>query len=153
MTSRPLVARATPAPARQACSNPPERYYVGRRQDRSEVYVVSRTELEPLAHLSYRSDTAFDWGCLTEGALELAFAILAHTTESRPTDLVCQAFCGEVVACLDPAGFVLSRADIALWLLTAFRDGEASQDGSGRDRPVGLHRRAAGWIRLWLRRT
>ena len=114
------------------------------------MYVVGRTELEPLAHVGYRSDAAFDWGCLTEGALELAFAMLAHTTGSR-TDLVCQAFCGEVVACLEPAGFVLSHRDVALWLLTAF--GDASPDRPGPDRPGGLHRRAAGWIRSWRRRT
>lgn len=153
MTSRPLVSRPAPAPARCGRADAPERYYVGRRPDRTEVYVVSRTELEPLAHLHYQSDAAFDWGCLTEGALELAFAMLAHSTESRPPDLVCQALCGEVVACLDRAGFVLSCGDISLWLLTAFCDGDASPDGPGPDRPIGLGRRAAGWIRSRLRRS
>ena len=55
--------------------------------------MVGRSELERLAHLGYRSDAAFDWGGSTEGALELAFAMLAHATQSRPTDLVCRAFC------------------------------------------------------------
>lgn len=151
MTSRPPIARATPAPAHRGRSSPPERYYVGRRPDRCAVFVVSRTELEPLAHLSYQSDVAFDWGRLTEGALELAFAILAHTTQSQPTDLVSQAFCGEVVARLGRAGFVLSDGDVALWLLTAFCE-DASRDGPGLDGSVGLRRRA-GRIRSWLRRT
>ena len=62
---------------------------------------MDQSELEPLAHLGYRSDAAFDWGGLTDGALELAFAMLTHATQSRPTDLVCQAFCAEVVARLD----------------------------------------------------
>lgn len=152
MTSRPPVARAMPAPSHRRRSSPPERYYVGRRPDRSAVFIVSRTELEPLAHLSYQSDAAFDWGRLTEGALELAFAILVHTTQSRPTDLVSQTFCGEVVACLERAGFVLSQGDVALWLLTAFRE-DASRHEREVDRPVGLRRRAVRRIRSWRRRT
>lgn len=82
MTSRPLVPRATPAPARRGRAGAPERYYVGRRPERTEVYVVSRAELEPLAHLSYQGDAASDWGCLTDGALELAFAMLVHSTRA-----------------------------------------------------------------------
>jgi hypothetical protein len=81
---------------------------------------VSRGELEPLPQLNYQSSEAFNWGCSTAGALELAFAMLAYTTETRPTDLVCRTFCAQVVACLDPAGFVVSHGDIALWLMIAF---------------------------------
>lgn len=113
------------------------------------MYLVDRSELEPLAHLGYRSDAAFDWGDSTEGALELAFAMLAHATQSRPTDLVCEAFCAEVVARLDRAGFVLSHGDIAMWLFTAF--GDPSFVGPGTERPVGLARRAANWIRARVR--
>ncbi|MGH2886237.1 MAG: DUF6166 domain-containing protein [Solirubrobacteraceae bacterium] len=153
MTSNPPVARPTPAPTRHERAKAPERYYVGRRRERTEVYVVSGTELKPLAHLSYQSDATFDWGRLTEGASELAFAMLVHSTESRPPDLICQAFCREVVACLDPAGFVLSRGDIALWLMTAFCGDDGSPDEPGPDRPIGLGRRAADWIRSRLRRT
>lgn len=120
MAPRLLVARATPTPSRRARKVVPDRYYVGRRPERTEVYVVGSTELVPLPHLGYQSDADFDWGCITEGALELAFAILAHSTKSRPPDLVCGAFCNEVVACLDRTGFVLSHGDIALWLLTSF---------------------------------
>ena len=96
MSSRPVLARPMSAPARRSGSQAPERYYVGRRPAQTEVYVVDQSELVPLAHLGYRSDAAFDWGGLTEGALELAFAMLTHATESRPTDLVCHAFCAEV---------------------------------------------------------
>ena len=81
---------------------------------------MSRAELEPLPQLNYQSSEAFNWGCSTAGALELAFAMLAYTTETRPTDLVCRTFCAQVVACLDPAGFVVSHGDIALWLMIAF---------------------------------
>ena len=83
---------------------------------------------------------AFDWGDSTEGALELAFAMLAHATHSRATDLVCQAFCAEVVARLDRAGFVLCHGDIALWLLTAFDDQHPPLDrrrAPGRAGPSG----------------
>jgi len=115
------------------------------------VFVVSRTELEPLAHLSYQSDVAFDWGRLTEGALELAFAILAHTTQSQPTDLVSQAFCGEVVARLGRAGFVLSDGDVALWLLTAFCETPLGTDRGSTVRSGSTG--APGGFRSWLRRT
>ena len=76
--------------------------------------------------------------------------MLAHATQSRPTDLVCRAFCAEVVARLDPAGFVLSHGDIALWLLTAF--GDASSGEPGPEHPGGLGARLANWIRTWMRR-
>lgn len=138
-----------PAPARRGRSRPLERYYVGRRPAHTEVYVVDESALEPLVHLAYRSDAAFDWGGATEGALELAFAMLTHPTQSRPTDLVSRTFCAEVIAQLDDAGFVLSHGDIALWLLTAFPDAPSS--GPGPEHPVGLRRRAASWIRVRVR--
>lgn len=102
----------------------PERYYVGRRSGGAEVYVVSRVGIEPLEHHGYRGSAPFDWGAPSPGALELAFAMLAHVTESRPPDLICLTFWSEVVACLDRAGFVLGYGDLALWLMTAFRDRE-----------------------------
>jgi hypothetical protein len=76
------------------------------RNEAAAARTVSRTELEPLAHLHHQSDAAFEWGFSTAGSLEVAVAMLAHTTESRPTDLVCRMFCVEVGACLDHAGFV-----------------------------------------------
>lgn len=105
-------------------SRHPEHYYVGRRSRGTEVYVVSRAGIGPLGHRGYRSSAIFDWGVPSPGALELAFAILAHGTESRPPDLICVTFWNEVVACLDRAGFVLGYGDLALWLLTSFCDGE-----------------------------
>jgi hypothetical protein len=56
------------------------------------VYVVTRADLEPLGHGGYGSDAAFDWGSVTDGALELALSILADSTRSAPTNLVCEAF-------------------------------------------------------------
>ena len=102
----------------------PEHYYVGRRSGAAEVYVVSRGGIEPLEHHGYRGSAPFDWGAPSPGALELAFAMLAHVTESRPPDLICSTFWSEVVACLDRAGFVLCYGDLALWLLTAYYDRE-----------------------------
>ena len=114
MSSRSVLARPISAPARRRGLQAPVRYYVGRRPAQTEVYVVQRSELEPLAHLAYRSDAAFDWGGATEGALELAFAMLAHATQTRPTDLVCEAFCHRGGHPVGPRqGFVLGHGDIA----------------------------------------
>lgn len=101
-----------------------EHHYVGRRSRGTEVYVVSGAAIEPLEHHGYRSSAPFDWGAPSPGALELAFAVLAHGTESRPPDLICVTFSREVVARLDRSGFVLGYGDLALWLLTAFCDDE-----------------------------
>jgi len=129
-----------------------EQYYVGRRPRGTEVYVVTATEVEPLEHRRYQSSATFDWGDPTTGALELAFAMLAGITESRPPDPICLTFWAEVVSCLDRAGFVLGDSEIALWLLTAFCDGDGSHD---RPPPDGCRRprgRAVGWFRSRLRR-
>ncbi len=117
---------ACDAPGARGPRNLPrrERYYVGRRSGGAEVYVVSRVGIEPLEHHGYRGSAPFDWGAPSPGALELAFAMLAHGTESRPPDLICSTFWSEVVATLDRAGFVLCHGDLALWLLTAFRESE-----------------------------
>lgn len=116
------MGRAAPAATRARRGRGSERYYVGRRANATEVYIVSGTDVERLEHLGYRSAAPFDWGGSTPGALELAFALLAHTTESPPPDPICQGFRADVVAGLDRGGFVLGDSDIALWLLTAFLD-------------------------------
>lgn len=85
--------------------------------------MVSRTTIEPLEHHGYRCGAPFDWGAPTGGALELAYAVLAHSTASRPPDPICMTFWTEVVACLDRPGFVLAHGEIALWLFAAFGDG------------------------------
>jgi hypothetical protein len=147
-----LIGRVAPAMTRTRRSRDSERYYVGRRPHDTEVYVVTGTGIVPLEHPGYQSDAAFDWGDLTAGALELAFAMLAHTTDSRPPDPICLTFWAEVVACLDRAGFVLADGDIALWLLTAFCEGDASSPGPPADRSGSLGSRAVGWFRSRLRR-
>ncbi len=122
----PVGASAREAPGARGVrdSRRPEHYYVGRRSRGTEVYVVSRSGIEPLEHHGYRSSAPFDWGAPSPGALELAFAMLAHGTESRPPDLICVTFWSEVVARLDRPGFVLGYGDLALWLLTALCDCE-----------------------------
>jgi uncharacterized protein DUF6166 len=122
----PARASAREAPGARGARDMrrPEHYYVGRRSRGTEVYVVSRAGIEPLEHHGYRSSAPFDWGAPSPGALELAFAMLAHGTDSRPPDLICVKFWTEVVACLDRSGFVLGYGDLALWLLTAFCDRE-----------------------------
>lgn len=112
--------------------------------------MVSGTDVEPLEHLSYQSGAPFDWGELTPGALELAFAMLAHTTGRRPPEPICQIFRADVLAYLHRAGFVLGDGDIALWLLTAFRD-DGYCEPSEPTRRASI-RRAARWLCLRLRR-
>jgi hypothetical protein len=143
------VARALHAVTRLRRSRRPERYYVGRRSEATELYIVSRTGFEPLSHPSYQSSAAFDWGFASAGALELSFALLADTTESRPTELVCRAFCAEVVARLEDAGFVLAAGDIAVWLMGAF----SYADSLGRRARVGLRWSALQWVRSRMRRA
>jgi hypothetical protein len=147
-----LIGRVAPAVTRTRRSRGSERYYVGRRPRDTEVYVVTDTDTEPLEHPGYRSNAPLDWGDLTAGALELAFAMLAHTTDSRPPDPICLTFWAEVVARLDHAGFVLADGDIALWLLTAFREGDGSRDESPLDRSGSLRTRAVSWFRSRLGR-
>lgn len=122
--SRYSDVRVTFLHARHAPPHPDsrrsERCYVGRRPAATEVYVVTRSDVERLAHRAHRSREAFDWGRESPGAFELAFAVLADTAESEPTDLVCAAFRAEVIARLDNNSFVLGADEIALWLLTAF---------------------------------
>jgi len=114
----------------------PEHYYVGRRTRGTPVYVVSASAVDLLEHHGYRGSAAFDWGMSTPGALELAFALLAHSTESRPPDSICTTFRSEVVARLDHHGFVLGFGEIALWLLTAF-SGAGEPPNGGRSGPAG----------------
>jgi hypothetical protein len=147
-----LIGRVAPAVTRTRRSRGSERYYVGRRPRDTEVYVVTDTDTEPLEHPGYRSNAALDWGGLTAGALELAFAMLARTTDSRPPDPICLTFRAEVVARLDRAGFVLAEGDIALWLLTAFCEGDDPYDEPSPDRAGSLRSRAVGWLRSRLRR-
>ncbi|MEO6859328.1 MAG: DUF6166 domain-containing protein [Solirubrobacteraceae bacterium] len=143
---RAPIARDAPGTQRARGSHRAEHYYVGRRPRDTEVYVVSRAAIEPLEHHSYRSGSAFDWGAPTPGALELAYAMLAHSTESRPPDPICATFWTEVVACLDRPGFVLAHGEIALWLLTAFCDAEESPPKRRRSLRDGVRR-----VRSWGR--
>lgn len=150
--SSTLIGSVAPAVRRTRRSRRSERYYVGRRARDPEVYIVTSTDVEPLEHPGYESSAAFDWGDLTAGALELAFAILAHTTGSRPPPPVCQTFWAEVVARLDRAGFVLGDGDVALWLLTAFCDGGDPYGAAPPDGSRGVRSRAVGWFHSRLRR-
>lgn len=150
------LAGRVAAPARDPESIPAlraddlARYYVGRRPGGTEVHVVTAATVEPLEHLGYRGDAPFDWGASTAGALELAFALLVDTARSRPPDAVCRAFLADVVAVLEPEGFVLEAGDVALWLLTASRGGsDAGGPGWGHR---SLRRLTAAWIAARRRR-
>jgi hypothetical protein len=146
-----LVRRqAVPTPRRSRREREEQRYYVGRRPEGTEVFVVTGSDVMPLVHHGYQSDAAFDWGDLSAGALELAFALLIQSTERRPPDTICAAFCADVVGHLDRTGFLLGDDDIALWLTTALCDSDIY-----RARPPGwqnLGGRVRGWLRARLRR-
>ncbi len=147
---RPLQMFGTlPSFTRPSSPRQSERRYVGRRPGSTEVYVVSRTAVEPLPHLGYRSTAAFDWGRSTPGALELSFSLLAHATEHQPTTLVCRAFCDEIVACLEHAGFVLCDGNIALWLMSALPLAEGSGHDPAHEHDASQRWRALNW--LWSR--
>jgi hypothetical protein len=45
--------------------------------------------------------------------------MLTDAAGHRPPDLVCRAFCEEVVSRLGRAGFVIADGDVAIWLMTA----------------------------------
>ncbi|MGH2864136.1 MAG: DUF6166 domain-containing protein [Solirubrobacteraceae bacterium] len=145
----PSLAR----PRRPRRSRRSERCYVGRRPGATEVYVVSGAGVEQLVHLGYRSTAAFDWGRSTPGALELAFSLLTHATRRQPTQLACRAFCGEVVACLDHAGFVLCDGDLALWLMGALSSAETADRDSQGDHHARQGWCAPPWLRSRLRRA
>lgn len=83
------------------------------------VYVVHRADVEPLTHLQYRSTAPFDWGRQTDGALELAFALVSHAALGDPPLPICRVVCEEIVSRLPADGFVIARGEIALWLLAA----------------------------------
>lgn len=117
---------------------------MGRRPRATEVYVVTGDEVGPLEHPAYRSDAPLDWGELSAGALELAFALLACSTGRRPPDAICRIFRRDVIARLDHTGFVLGDGEIALWLLTTFGDHEPQRASL-------LHLLALSRVADWLR--
>lgn len=143
------LARALHAITRKGQARHPERYYVGRRARATEVHIVTRAGIEPLAHPGYRSSAAFDWGSINPGALELSYALLAASTGSGPTEQVSRVFCAEVVAHLDRTGFVLATSDVAVWLMGACSRAEDSGSGAR----AGLRRRPLQWVRARLRRA
>lgn len=102
-----------------------ERFYVGRRPEQTEVFVVTLRNVERLRPRAHRRDAAFEWGSAADpSSAELAFAILCHTTRREPPERVCAQFHVDVVASLPHAGFVLGCDDVALWLAAEQRDAE-----------------------------
>ena len=113
---------------------PDKRFYVGRRAGRTEVYVVTPCDVEPLRPRVHRSDAAFAWGSDADpGGIELAFAILCRAGRGKPRDRVCTQFHDEVIAALPHAGFVLDGDDVARARLgAAGRGGSAACDETRR---------------------
>lgn len=109
---------------RRRRSNAQERFYVGRRAKRTEVYAVTLHDVERLRPIGGCHDAAaFDWGpAAGRGGAELAAVVLRHTTGRRPPEPACAQFHAEVVAALPAAGFVVGCDDVALWLAAAEHD-------------------------------
>lgn len=129
--ARPTSAGTTAATPRRRGAQ--KRFYVGRRAERPEVYVVTSRDVEPLRPRANRGDAAFTWGSDSRHAgAELAFAILSHTTGREPPERVCDQFCTEVVTSLPDAGFVVGGDDIALWLAAEQRYPETWRRAPGR---------------------
>jgi hypothetical protein len=130
--------------ARRCDERRPERLYAGHREGRAEAYVVTREAVTPLTHRAFRGDTAFDWGTLGAGAVELAFALLFDAGHRRPSRGIVLHLAAGLVAELPAEGFVLSADDVHRCLAQARRD-RALARAARRDRWV----RALGWADPW----
>jgi hypothetical protein len=135
-----------------------ERFYVGRRSARTEVYVVTRRDVEPLRHALRDDDAAFEWSRdRGAGGMDLASAILRDATGCEPLESVCARFHAEVIASLPHAGFVLSRDDVVLCLAAELHDAATrrfSPAQGGRRRIAGLLARVGFvWMPMTVRWT
>jgi hypothetical protein len=84
------------------------------------VYVVTPRDVE---RLRPPGQAAFQWGSAAPAAhVDLAYALLRHTTRREPPKHVVAQLHAEVVASLPHPGFVLGCDDIALWLADERRD-------------------------------
>jgi hypothetical protein len=91
-----------------------DRFYVGRRAEQAEVYVVTRRDVERLPGLEVRSSAESAWGSAAGlRGRELAVAVLRHTTG------------------LPDAGFVIGCDDVALWLAAHERDPQTWRRAAG----------------------
>jgi hypothetical protein len=70
----------------------------------------------------------------------------------RPRDTEVYIVTATEVARLQHPGYQTGTAVIALWLLTDFSEGDGSHDAPPRDGSRSRRRRAAGWLRAWVRR-
>ena len=104
---RPLLARTE---SRQEPRS--ERLFAGHRGRRPEVYVVTRSRVEPLRH--FHDGTPFNWGIDDAGAVELAYALL-HDVRVRPKLGDVLELAASVIAHLPRDGFVLSADDVRRW--------------------------------------
>jgi hypothetical protein len=128
---------------RDKYSDAGERFYVGRRSVRTEVYVVTRRDVEPLRHPLRDDDAAFGWSRDPgPGGMDLASAILRDATGWEPRESVCARFHAEVIASLPHAGFVLSRDDVVLCLAAELHDSAARRSSPA----PGVRRRIAGLL-------
>jgi hypothetical protein len=124
----------TPAAAAPPRARVPKRFYVGRRSETAEAYVVTSRKVERLRPRAHCADAAFDWASdAGPGAIELAFAILRDATRRRPPEPACVQFQADVLASVPWAGFVLGCDDVARWL-------------------AGESRGTRTWRRRWLTR-
>ncbi|HWT93491.1 MAG TPA: DUF6166 domain-containing protein [Solirubrobacteraceae bacterium] len=118
-TARLLHHAAAPRPAGEEHPT----YYVGRRSPgiggmaaNLSVQAVGRHAVRDLRHHRRWSMAAFDWGAETEGAVELAYALLEDLTGLYPSAGLCEQLATDVLARLPGDGFVVADMDLLGWL-------------------------------------
>lgn len=119
-TARLLHHASAPRPAGEEHPT----YYVARRSPgiggmaaaNLSVQAVGRHAVRELRHHRRWSMAAFDWAVDSEGAVELAYALLEDLTGLYPSSELCAELAGEVLAHLPDDGFVVADMDLLGWL-------------------------------------
>jgi hypothetical protein len=119
-TARLLHHATAPRPAGEEHPT----YYVGRRSAgigglaaaNLTVQAVGRHAVRDLRHHRRWSMAPFDWSADSDGAIELAYALLEDLTGLYPSAELCAELAGDVLARLPGDGFVLADLDLLGWL-------------------------------------
>jgi hypothetical protein len=93
MRWRRLRARADGPTSTSGGSGEHGRFYVGRRPEGTEVYVVTRRDVVHLRPRPHRGDASFEWGASrVTGRVELAHAVLRDAPVDGVIALMARGF-------------------------------------------------------------